>query len=105
MRVPRADTSGRCCELGRAMRGMTMCMQGLINRVDAGCQTEGSCTATAEELNQARAQQSDLQQEVSSLRRAPPHVQEPLPQLLQQSGTLTRDRCCATLPFQLTLSR
>ena len=82
-----------------------MCMQGLINRVDAGCQTEGSCTATAEELNQARAQQGDLQQEVSSLRHAPPHVQEPPPQLLQQSSTLRRDRCCATLPFQLTLSR
>ena len=80
-------------------------MQGLINRVDVGCQTEGSCTATAEKLNQARAQQSSLQQEVSSLRHAPLHVREPLPQQLQQSRALTRDRCCSTLPCQLTLYR
>ena len=45
-------------------------MQGLVSRADAGCQTEGSWTATAEQLQEARAEGSALQKEVSSLRHA-----------------------------------
>lgn len=43
-------------------------MQGLVSKVDAGCQTEGSWTAMAEQLQEAKAEGSALQKEVSSLR-------------------------------------
>ena len=45
-------------------------MQGLVSKVDHGCQTEGSWTATAEQLQEAKAEGSALQKEVSSLRHA-----------------------------------
>jgi len=48
------------------IRGMLLQM-GLVSRVDVACQTEDSC-ASAEELKQARAEQSTLQNVVSSLR-------------------------------------
>jgi len=52
----------RCIQL----RGMLLQM-GLVSRMDVACQTEDSC-ASAEELKQARAEQSALQNVVSSLR-------------------------------------
>ena len=76
-------------------RGMLLQI-GLVSRADVACQTEDSC-ASAEELQQARAEQSALQDVVSSLRYTCTAPSKPCP---SQSAESLQTLCHACIMAQ-----